>query len=226
MNQLTGTPKTPHINVPTININKSKVIVNPSSQRTSCSPVIRNIFNANSSATPLITRLDNINPLGLNLSVSLKRKIDFNHASVDVISATRAPAKKTKKPCKCGSEDHSYISHHSCIMNTKRNEPSIFTKTAEVTKKACKCGKSDHSYTIHVLCSLRNTKCICGATDHKTTRHSKCKYNKKQNVIESSAEVTKVNLISQTTNPLLIHARETIASNSQISLAPLFEINV
>lgn len=44
--------------------------------------------------------------------------------------------------------------------------------------------------------------------------------------IESSAEVTLVNLISQTTNPLLIHARETLASNSQISLAPVFEINV
>lgn len=75
--------------------------------------------------------------------------------------------------------DHGYISHHSCIMNTKINEPSIFTKTAEVTKKACKCGKFDHSYTSHALCSLRNIKCICGAADHKTTRHSKCKYNKK-----------------------------------------------
>lgn len=75
MNQLTGTPKTPHINVHGIIINKSKVLVNLSSQRTSCSPVIRNILNAYSSASPLIMRLDNINPLGLNLSVSMKRKL-------------------------------------------------------------------------------------------------------------------------------------------------------
>jgi hypothetical protein len=220
MNNNQATPKSSIINIPNSNISNRRVIVIKSSRSSlslnkepnissSCSisypPTnrINRCLTNLSQVTPIVARIDNLNGIE-----TLKRRIDFDDELIEM----RPPS---KRQCKCGSTKHSYISHHSCKLNPKKQESShsiASTSNAAPTKKACKCGSYEHSYISHKSCTYKNSKCICGSSDHKTTRHRLCTLNSKRSVTDTVVETNIFNLITQTQNPLLMQARDTLTT--------------
>lgn len=244
-------PKTPKINLPLsstrsqlspsiINLNTLNVSTPPSRRllvlpsKSPTQRILNGSFNLpassqinilNTSTPPPIVRIENVflSPVPPNRKAN-KRKIDFDNEQENI-----EPLAKRK--CRCGSTDHKYISHHTCRMNPKNNEISIFNAPfVNSNVRPCKCGSYEHSKANHKSCQFYkpHLKCQCGSTSHKTTKHADCPLNSKKNCIDRSIEIHLTNLITQTQNPLLIQARETLRNSQNLdeNLFPLLRVNV